>query len=181
MEGKNSEGMGSRQTSPFPSWYAVYTISRHEAKVEKVLEQKGMEVFLPRVITRRRRDRTPLIKLPLFPGYLFVHTPLDTYDYLKILKAPGVVRILVNGKPTPVPEETVGSIRAIVESDQPFYTWRYQKKGSRCGCSMAPWPGLSASSRGARRRSAVLSSRWSCSGVRWQWNWMTMRWSLGHE
>jgi len=129
MEAEISEETGSRQASRFPSWYAVYTMSRHEAKVEKVLQQKGVEVFLPRVITRRRRDRKPLIKLPLFPGYLFVHSTLDMYDYLQILKAPGVVRILGNGRPIPVPEETVGSIRSIVESDQPFYPCRYLEKG----------------------------------------------------
>jgi transcription antitermination factor NusG len=115
-----------------------------------------VEVFLPRVITRRRRDRTPLIKLPLFPGYLFVHTPLDTYDYLKILKAPGVVRILGNGKPTPVPEETVSSVRAIVESDQPFYPWRYLEKGKQVRVLEGPLAGTIGVIQGRKEKKRRL-------------------------
>jgi transcription termination/antitermination protein NusG len=126
----NNEAVGSSQTSNHPSWYAVYTKSRHEAKVENALLQKGVEVFLPRVtIASRRRDRKLLLKLPLFPGYLFVHTALDTFDYHEIIKAPGVVRLLGNGSPAPVPEATIDTVKAIVESDQPFYPWPYLQTG----------------------------------------------------
>jgi transcription antitermination factor NusG len=157
MEGKDSEGTGSRQTSHFPSWYAVYTMSRHEAKVEKALQQKGVEVFLPRVITSSRsRNRKLLLTLPLFPGYLFVHTTLDTYDYLQILKAPGVVRILGNGRPTPVPEETVGSVRAIVESDQPFYPWRYLEKGKQVRVLEGPLAGTIGVIQGRKEKKRRL-------------------------
>jgi transcription antitermination factor NusG len=99
--------------------------------VEKVLQLKGLEVFLPRVTTiSRRRDRKLFINIPLFPGYLFVCTNLNSYGYREILKAPGVVRLLGNSSPLPVPEETVNSVRAIVESDQPFYPWPYLQTGS---------------------------------------------------
>jgi transcription antitermination factor NusG len=113
------------------AWYAIYVQCRHEAKVEKVLQLKGLEVFLPRVTTiSRRRDRKLFINIPLFPGYLFVCTNLNSYGYREILKAPGVVRLLGNSSPLPVPEETVNSVRAIVESDQPFYPWPYLQTGS---------------------------------------------------
>jgi len=138
MQTEYSKAMGSLQTSPFPStshlpsWYGIYTMSRHEAKVEQALQKKGLEVFLPRVITNsRRRDRKLLLKLPLFPGYIFVHTNLETNDYYEILKAPGVVRLLGNGSPAPLPGETIDSIKTIVESDQPFYPWPYLQTGSR--------------------------------------------------
>jgi len=156
MEDGNS-GETGRQASRFPSWYAVYTMSRHEAKVEKVLQQKGVEVFLPRVNSpRRKRDRKVLLKLPLFPGYLFVHTSLDMYDYLQILKAPGVVRILGNGRPTPVPEETVGSIRSIVESDQPFYPWQYLEKGKQVRVLDGPLAGTIGVIQGRKEKKRRL-------------------------
>lgn len=114
-----------------PCWYAVYTHSRHEAKVEKVLKQKRLEVFLPRVSSpSQRRDRKLFLQLPLFPGYLFVRSFLAVSEYHEILKAPGVVRLLGNGSPHPVPEETIDSVRAVVDSGQPFYPWPYLQTGS---------------------------------------------------
>lgn len=132
----------SPETRNYPYWYAVHTQSRHEAKVEAALQHKGLEAFLPRVITAsRRRDRRILIKLPLFPGYIFVRTSLVTWEYYEILKAPGVVRLLGNGRPFPVPEETIDSVRAIVNSDQPFYPWRYLKAGNRVRVAEGPLVG----------------------------------------
>jgi transcriptional antiterminator NusG len=115
-----------------PPWYTIYTRCRHEARAESALQQKGLEVFLPRVTTlSRRRDRRLLLNVPLFPGYLFVRTALDTSGYREILKAPGVVRLLgFKGSPAPVPEETIHSVKAIVDSDQPFYPWPYLQTGS---------------------------------------------------
>jgi hypothetical protein len=48
-------------------------------------------------------------------------------------------------------------------------------------CWKAPWPGRSASSWGARRRSAASLSRWNYSSGRWRWSWMAMRWSGGRR
>jgi transcriptional antiterminator NusG len=131
MKGWDCAEVGSPQTSDYPSWYAVYTQSRHEAQVETALQRKGLEVFLPRVaIASRRRDRKLILQLPLFPGYIFVRTLLSSPEYHEILKAPGVVRLLGNGSPFPVPEETIDSVKSIVDSDQPFYPWSYLKAGS---------------------------------------------------
>jgi transcription termination/antitermination protein NusG len=115
-----------------PAWYSIYVQCRHEARVESALQHKGVEVFLPRVTSlSRRRDRRLLVKVPLFPGYLFVRTDLDSYGYREILRAPGIVRVLgLNGSPTPVYPETIESVMAIVDSDQPFYPWPYLKAGS---------------------------------------------------
>jgi transcriptional antiterminator NusG len=116
-----------------PAWYVVHTRSRHESKVELALMQKGIEIFLPRIIVpSRRRDRKLLINLPLFPGYLFVHADLVTSVYHKIIKQPGVVRLLWrNGNPSPVSNEKIESIKIIVESDRPYYPWGYLDSGKR--------------------------------------------------
>jgi len=143
MEGWESNAGGSSQTSNQPSWYAVYTKSRHEAKVEMALQRKGLEVFLPRItIASRRRDRQLFLQLPLFPGYIFVLTLLTVQKYQEILKAPGVVQLLGNGSPLPVPEETVDSVKAIVESVHPFYTWPYLKPGSLVQVIEGPLAGV---------------------------------------
>jgi transcription termination/antitermination protein NusG len=127
----NNHNTESPQARISTLWYVIYTKSRHEAKVEKALQLVGLDVFLPRVTTlRRRSDRKLLINVPLFPGYLFICTNLDSYSHHEIYKVPGVVQLLSKGNPIPVAGETVDSIKAIVESDLPFYPWPYLQTGS---------------------------------------------------
>ncbi|RME23317.1 MAG: UpxY family transcription antiterminator [Deltaproteobacteria bacterium] len=100
-----------------PAWYAVHTRSRHEQKAQQELSRKGFEVFLPQVWGwSRRRDRRKRIKKALFPGYLFVRTPLLPGVRLSIIQSKAVVRILeVRQRPVPVPERVVESVRLLVE------------------------------------------------------------------
>jgi hypothetical protein len=53
-----------------PSWFAVWTRSRHEQVVRDQIERKHFDAFLP-TITRwsRWKDRKNKIEWPLFPGY----------------------------------------------------------------------------------------------------------------
>ena len=113
------------------AWYVIHARSKHEAKVEAALQQKGLEIFLPRISVRsRRQDRRVFLNVPLFPGYLFVHSVLDSFAYHEIITLPGVVRLLgINGHSRPVPAAQVESIKAIVESDRPYYPWVYLGQG----------------------------------------------------
>jgi transcription termination/antitermination protein NusG len=115
------------------AWYVIHARSRHEAKVALALQQKEFEIFLPRITVRsRRQDRRQFLKVPLFPSYLFVNTVLEPVIYHEIIKLPGVVRLLgVNGRPSPVSTEKVESIKAIVESDRPYYPWVYLGEGKQ--------------------------------------------------
>jgi len=83
------------KTADLKKWYAIYTRSRHEEKVYTGLRNKDFEVFLPKAETwSRRKDRRKKILLPLFPGYVFVHSRIDNHIRHDILKTIGVVRIL---------------------------------------------------------------------------------------
>lgn len=98
-------------------WYAVWTRSRHEQVVREQLERKQFDAFLP-TITRwsRWKDRKKKIDWPLFPGYCFVR--FDPADTLPILKCSGVVSIVsFEGKPAPIPEYELDSIRLLVGSE----------------------------------------------------------------
>ena len=84
------------------------------------LERKQIAAFLP-TITRwsRWKDRKKKIDWPLFPGYCFAR--FDPEDALAILKCTGVVNIVsVEGKPAPIPEYELDSIRLLVGSDLQF-------------------------------------------------------------
>ena len=77
----------------------------------------SIEAFLP-TITRwsRWKDRKKKIDWPLFPGYCFAR--FDPEDALPILKCTGVVNIVsFEGKPAPIPEYELDSIRVLIGSE----------------------------------------------------------------
>ena len=58
-------------------WIAVYTKPRHEKTVEKELQKKGFEVYLPLLKQRRKwSDRKKWVEFPLFRSYIFVKTEI---------------------------------------------------------------------------------------------------------
>ena len=101
-------------------WFAIWTRSRHEQVVREQLAKKQVEVFLP-TMTRwsRWKDRKKKIDWPLFPGYCFAR--FDPEDTLPVLKCTGVVNIVsFEGKPAPIPEVEIESIRTLVGSELQF-------------------------------------------------------------
>lgn len=55
-------------------WYVIQTRPRYEKKVDEQIKAKGIETFLPLILTIRKwSDRKKKITIPMFPGYLFVH------------------------------------------------------------------------------------------------------------
>jgi transcription antitermination factor NusG len=97
-------------------WWAVYTRHQHEKTVAQLLSTKGFEVFLPLYDSMRRwRDRSKLLSLPLFPGYVFLRGGLGRR--LHVLTTPGVHTILSNGeKIAAIPDQEIDAIRRAVNS-----------------------------------------------------------------
>ena len=124
-------------------WYVIHAYSHHEAKVELNLQGKNIETFFPRVtVPSRRRDRKLLINVPLFPGYLFVHTDLNDWAYNNIIRNPSVVRILGSkGQCDEVPNETVASIQKLLNSGQPVFPWAKLTPGKRVRVVEGPLAG----------------------------------------
>jgi transcription antitermination factor NusG len=76
-----------------PCWYAAYTCANHEKCVAAQFERRSIEHFLPLYESVHRwKDRRKRLKLPLFPGYVFVRLALS--EKLKALEVPGVVRLV---------------------------------------------------------------------------------------
>lgn len=103
---------------PESSWYAVHTRSRHERKVCGELARQSFEAYLPEYrALSKRRDRRKQILRPLFPGYLFVRTPLTAEKRMSIIQTKSVVRIIGTGcKPVPIPEHQVESVRILLST-----------------------------------------------------------------
>ena len=55
-------------------WYVIQTRPRYEKKVNEQIQAKGIETFLPLILTIRKwSDRKKKVTIPMFSGYLFVH------------------------------------------------------------------------------------------------------------
>lgn len=98
-------------------WFAVWTRSRHEQMVRDQLAARHIEAFLPTIPRWSRwKDRKKKIDWPLFPGYCFAK--VDPQATLPILKCSGVVSIVsFDGRPAPIPDAEVDSIRLLISSE----------------------------------------------------------------
>lgn len=125
------------------SWYAAYTKFNHESVVNRLLKEKGISTFLPKIIVpSRRKDRKILIKRPLFPNYLFVELDKVRENWMKAFRTPGLARICgYNGRPTSIPEEDIESIRVFVNSDRNLYPLPYLQVGSKVQVISGPLTG----------------------------------------
>jgi transcription elongation factor/antiterminator RfaH len=112
-------------------WYVLHTKSRHESVVNDGLARKSVEVYLPKItVPSKRRDRKKTIRVPLFPGYVFVKTDLHPHTHLEIVKVAGAVRFIGNKQgPLSIADETVESLKIMVESDYAVTTGINLKKG----------------------------------------------------
>lgn len=124
-------------------WYVLQTHCRTESRVQLALERKGFEVFLPQmVVPKIRRGRKVLLHLPLFQGYVFVHTQLDTRVFHQIVKVDGVMRFLGNAGPATVGPEQIESIQTIVDGERYYYPWRYLETGKKVRVLDGPLAGV---------------------------------------
>jgi transcription antitermination factor NusG len=98
------------------AWYALYTKHQHEKNSVRLLCNKGFETLLPLYTsTRRWRDRTKIISVPLFPCYVFVKT--DISRRLDLLNTPGIHSVVSSaGTPVSIPSDEIEAIRRAVES-----------------------------------------------------------------
>lgn len=97
-----------------PRWYAAFTRSRHEKRVDGMLARRGVKTYLPLVARERQwKDRRKLVEFPLFPSYIFVRMTLSAVA--DVLGVPGVVAVVrARGYPTPIPDRELDNVRRFV-------------------------------------------------------------------
>jgi len=107
-------------------WFAVQVQPWHEKTVSTMLELKGMEPFLPLYSARRKwSDRTRVLQLPLFPGYVFCR--FNPHSRTPVLSTPGVFGILRFGHTLAcVDPEEISALQVLMRS----------------GLMAEPWPKL---------------------------------------
>lgn len=128
-------------------WYVLHTKSRFENVVYDNLRGKQLESFLPKMtVLSKRKDRRAMIKVPVFPGYVFVRTDLDPREHVEILKTTGAVRLIgVQTGPVPVPEEQIESIRIMTAAEEQIYTGEQFRPGQQIMVMAGPFAGVTGS------------------------------------
>ena len=126
-------------------WYAVWTRSQCETKVEEGLRQRRFQVFLPRVsVSSRRRDRRLVLARPLFPGYVFLHFAPSREAYIRVVGTDGVVRIIGERWDSlyPIPDDQVEAVRRLVTSGDRVRLVPWIGTGDRVRIVAGPLAGL---------------------------------------
>jgi len=94
------------------SWYAVYTVHRHENTVLRHLDVRAIESFLPTYeVTRLWKNRQRVkVTVPLFPDYVFVRT--GNREFIRVLQCPGVVKLIgTHSGPLPIADSVIELLR----------------------------------------------------------------------
>ena len=123
-------------------WYAAYTSANHERRVAEQLGAREVEHFLPVYASVRRwKDRRVELKLPLFPGYVFVRMALR--ERLRVLQIPGVARLVgFGGMPSPLPEGEIDTLRSSLEAGMHAEPHPFLTAGRKVRVSRGPLAGL---------------------------------------
>ena len=84
-----------------------------------------------------------MIRVPLFPGYLFVKTDLHPNSHLEVVKTAGAVRLIGNHQgPLPVPDEAVESLQIMVDSNNTVTTGHRLETGDKVIVVYGPFAGV---------------------------------------
>jgi transcriptional antiterminator NusG len=126
------------------AWYALHTKSRFENVVNDGLANKALDVFLPKITVKsQRRDRHKMIRVPLFPGYLFVRTDLNPHEHIEILKTTGAVQLIGSTRgPVPIADATIDSLKIMVSTEGEVITGTRFNKGDRVMVVNGPFSGV---------------------------------------
>jgi transcription antitermination factor NusG len=123
FENLTEESMQS--TAESRDWYAFRVRPRHEKIVSMSLRGKGYEEFLPLTKSKRKwADRSPIIEMPLFPGYIFCDTVRS--EISKIRSTHGVVDVIRAGSsPLPANRGEIDGLRKATEAELQMESWPY--------------------------------------------------------
>jgi transcription antitermination factor NusG len=100
-------------------WYAVYTHSRAEKKVDRELAKQGIEHYLPLIKTLKQwTDRKKKVEVPLIRSYIFVR--IAEKEYMDVLHTAGVMTIVrFSGKPVAIPDWQIENLKILLGTALP--------------------------------------------------------------
>lgn len=125
-------------------WYALTVAPRREFKVRDGLSSlDSVEAFLPAYQDKRPwSDRTRLIDVPLFAGYVFARFN-PALLRIPVLRLGGVKSIVGFGsEPLALPDTEIESVRSLVASGFPVQQWPFLRPGQKIRVEHGPLRGV---------------------------------------
>ena len=97
------------------NWYVVYTRPRWEKKIATILDNRGIENYLPlNKVLKQWSDRKKMVQEPLFKGYLFIKiVEKEKWDVKLVDGILNYVHWL--GKPAVVKETEIENIKKFLQ------------------------------------------------------------------
>ena len=125
-----------------PTWYTLYTRSRHEKFVEQELLKKGIDAYTPKIKLKRRwSDRIKEVEEPLFKSYCFAKFPL--IHKRNVISQQGVVKVVnFSNRYVPVDENVIESLKILVSGELKIDPYPYLSKGDKVTIKKGPFKGL---------------------------------------
>jgi len=119
------------QASSATPWIALVVRPRTERKAQAGLNSAGIESFVAWHRERRRwSDRSKIIELNLFPGYIFCRCGFA--ERLVVMRQPGVEwMVKFNHTPALIPHDEIATLRRALASGLPVGPWPFLKAGQR--------------------------------------------------
>lgn len=145
QRGRQTELHGADTASADLGWYVLWTCSHSEQLVHDQLAAKGFHLFLPKIdVWSRRGGLRHLIRVPMFPGYLFLRHAMDKGSYIEVRKARGLVRILGerSDRLAVVPDEEIEAIQRVLDARVPAMPHPYLREGQRVRITRGPLAGI---------------------------------------
>jgi len=98
-----------------PKWYALLVGSNQEKRVADGLDCRHIEHYLPCIMSARQwKDRRVTLKMPLFPGYIFVKIALA--ERMRVLTVPRTISLVcVGSRPAEILEEEILSVQLGIQ------------------------------------------------------------------
>ncbi|MGD9317244.1 MAG: transcription termination/antitermination NusG family protein [Anaerolineae bacterium] len=124
-------------------WYALYTKPRKEHQVDALLQERGIETYLPSVRRKKKRRDRPH-RIVYFPCYIFARLDFETFPRSSITWMPGIRSIASFGEqPAIVADEIVELVRQRLEEIEEV-GWGRLKQGDRVRILSGPLRDLDA-------------------------------------
>jgi transcription antitermination factor NusG len=118
------------------------TRSQHEHTVENWLKQKAINSFLPmHDVLRRRKDRKVVLKVPLFPGYVFVQPRADQFENIRYIRG-SCGLVFCGAKPAAMPEKELEAVKILVRSGATLAPNPQLYPGQRVQVTAGPFMGV---------------------------------------
>ena len=111
------------------TWYAVKVRHQNEKKISSIFHEKlGLRSYVPtRKVWKRKNGKKVACVRPLLSSYVFINTDITSMNWRLFFSASGVTDIVRQcGKPAPISDEEIESLKTLCNSEKPVYETDYK-------------------------------------------------------